>query len=431
MLQRSTPFSLGLWLSCVCVCSVYRSPNSCPWNYFADWFRATQALFTIGTGSGLVSLVLLYTVVFCTNFKESLALTVLWMSAMLISGELIANLFSFGTKVSCMFTIYKWLSYATPIPVFQFIVVHQHFLTDVKYADQPYTVVPALGDPRRERPPAVYGHFDNVPTHINVKLPLISGHLPNADADSHLLVVSTCYNGQCKQIIVFGGHFNQKLLACTQTWDRQFAQMSVLSSGDQRAICHVIETDEPRACGKPTPNHVRAAKQLLHWLRLFHDINGKVTYSVCSTRDVEEQNNSLFGPTNRGAVPSGRSTSCRALAAEPVRQNANGTFDIEANTESHRGLRWIQTFTYCRPTIHQLLCCITFKFTTIAYIIIIMTMHVFIRNIAGGDSSRKYCKVYYIWRPPPAHPSLWRTATCNVRTLLPDPEGVRSWQVLL
>ena len=51
------------------------------------------------------------------------------------------------------------------------------------------TVVPALGDPRREQPPAVYGHFVNVPTHFNVKLPVISGHLPNADADSHLLVV--------------------------------------------------------------------------------------------------------------------------------------------------------------------------------------------------------------------------------------------------
>ena len=41
---------------------------------------------------------------------------------------------------------------------------------------------------------------------------------------------------------------------------------------------------------------------------------------------------------------------------------------------------------------------------TIAYII--MTVRVFIRNIAGGDSSMYYCKVYYIWRPPPAHPSL-------------------------
>ena len=53
------------------------------------------------------------------------------------------------------------------------------------------TVVPALGDPRRERPPAMYGHITNVPTHFNVKLPAISGHLPNAD--SHLLVVSTWY----------------------------------------------------------------------------------------------------------------------------------------------------------------------------------------------------------------------------------------------
>ena len=32
------------------------------------------------------------------------------------------------------------------------------------------TVVPALGDPRRERPPAVYGHVINVPTHFNVPI---------------------------------------------------------------------------------------------------------------------------------------------------------------------------------------------------------------------------------------------------------------------
>ena len=60
-----------------------------------------------------------------------------------------------------------------------------------------------LGRPRRERPPAVCGHFVNVPTHFKVKLPVISGHLPNADADSHLLVVSTCYNGQCKTNATF------------------------------------------------------------------------------------------------------------------------------------------------------------------------------------------------------------------------------------
>ena len=75
------------------------------------------------------------------------------------------------------------------------------------------TVVPALGDPRRERPPAMYGHFVNVPTHVNVKLPVISGHLPNADADSYLLVVSTCYNGQCKQMPRFRWLFQPKI-AC-------------------------------------------------------------------------------------------------------------------------------------------------------------------------------------------------------------------------
>ena len=32
------------------------------------------------------------------------------------------------------------------------------------------TVVPALGDPRRERPPAVYGHVINIPTHFNVPI---------------------------------------------------------------------------------------------------------------------------------------------------------------------------------------------------------------------------------------------------------------------
>ena len=73
------------------------------------------------------------------------------------------------------------------------------------------TVVPALGNPRRERPPALYAHVINVPTHFNVKLPVIGGHLPNADADSHLLVVRTCYNGQCKQMQRFRRSFQPKM----------------------------------------------------------------------------------------------------------------------------------------------------------------------------------------------------------------------------
>ena len=73
------------------------------------------------------------------------------------------------------------------------------------------TVVPVLGDPRRERPPDVYGHVINVQTHLNVKLPAIGGHLPNADADSHLLVVRTCYNGQCKQMPRFRCSFQPQI----------------------------------------------------------------------------------------------------------------------------------------------------------------------------------------------------------------------------
>ena len=72
-----------------------------------------------------------------------------------------------------------------------------------------HTVVPALGDPRRERTPAMYGHVINVPTHFNVKLPAIGGHLPNAN--SHLLVVRICYNGQFKQMPCFRRSFQPKI----------------------------------------------------------------------------------------------------------------------------------------------------------------------------------------------------------------------------
>ena len=89
-----------------------------------------------------------------------------------------------------------------------FTFIHNKLESMLKNIESTNTVVPALGDPCRERPPAVYGRVINVPTHFNVKLPVIGGHLPNADADSHLLVVRTCYNGQCKQMQLFGGHFN-------------------------------------------------------------------------------------------------------------------------------------------------------------------------------------------------------------------------------
>ena len=94
---------------------------------------------------------------------------------------------------------YHWSPLGLKLKCMKYPAIHTNYIISHS-TTLPYTVVPALGDPRRERPPAVCGHFVNVPTHFKVKLPVISGHLPNADADSHLLVVSTCYNGQCKQM---------------------------------------------------------------------------------------------------------------------------------------------------------------------------------------------------------------------------------------
>ena len=97
----------------------------------------------------------------------------------------------------------------------------------------------------------MYGHVIKVPTHLNVKLPAIGGHLPNADADSHLLVVRTCYNGQCKQMPRFGWSFQPIIAHGTHpTCDRQFVQMSMLPSGDRKQyfISRVLR-DEPHDCG--------------------------------------------------------------------------------------------------------------------------------------------------------------------------------------
>ena len=95
------------------------------------------------------------------------------------------------------------------------------------------TAVPALGDPRCERPPAVHGHVINVPTHFNVKLPAIGGHLPNADINS--LVVRTCYNGQCKQMPHFRRSFQPKITAAyTNVRSTVRSIFSVLPPGDHK-----------------------------------------------------------------------------------------------------------------------------------------------------------------------------------------------------
>ena len=110
------------------------------------------------------------------------------------------------------------------------------------------TVVHVLGDPRRERPSAVYGHVINVPTHFNVKLPAIGGHLPNADTGSQLLVVRTSYNGRCKQMSCFRGYFNTKITGAHPNLPSTVRSIfSVLPFGNHKQ--HYRLHDEPRDFG--------------------------------------------------------------------------------------------------------------------------------------------------------------------------------------
>ena len=138
-----------------------------------------------------------------------------------------------------------------------------------------YTVVPALCDPRRERPPDVYGHVTMSQNSSTLN------YLRSADTCLTRTVIywlsvpvitdstNTCH--------ILGGQFNQKSLAArTLSCDLQFAQMSMLPSGDrmQYSISRV------NACAM---NHVIVAicfkSDLLITLVLRHHVV-KVTSSV-------------------------------------------------------------------------------------------------------------------------------------------------------
>ena len=171
------------------------------------------------------------------------------------------------------------------------------------------TVVPAFGDPRRERPPDVYGHVIKVPTHLNVKLPAIGGHLPNADADSHLLVVRTCYNGQCKQMPRFRWSFQPKIVhGANPNLRPTVFQMSMLPSGDRKQY----SISRVNSC---VMNYVIVAIQ---------------TINVGYIRFTSRRKSHVFyvKPAmlmKRTILSFDQCASCRASAVELVRQNANST----------------------------------------------------------------------------------------------------------
>ena len=285
------------------------------------------------------------------------------------------------------------------------------------------TVVPALGDPRRERPPAVYGHYV-MSRHISTLNYLWSAATCLTRTRTVIYWLSApAITDSANKCHVFCGHFNQKLLARTQTCDRQFSQISVLSSGDQRAIserCHVIESDGPRDCGKSTPSLVTFA--------LRHHV-GKSRIMFVQPAMLKNRTILSFDQRIEVLCRLGEAHHVERLLPSQCGKTQMTRRPSMLSKQTGKVIVAYVKYKYSRTVGLQYISCYVSLILGLLYII--MTVRVFIRNIAGGDSSMWYCNAYYIWRPPPAHPSLWRAATCNVRTLLPGPEGVRSWQVLL
>ena len=162
-----------------------------------------------------------------------------------------------------------------------------------------------MGDPRRERPPDMYGHVINVPTHPNVKLPAIGGHLH--DADSHLLVVRTCYNGQFKQIPRFRLSFQPKIdrgahLKLRSTV-RSNSHAANVPSGDRKQ-CFISQT------------------LWLHSFVLRHHV-------VCVKPAMSKK---------RTIRSFDQCASCRTRAIEMLRKNENSTY--RSKPSGHKELSW-------------------------------------------------------------------------------------------
>ena len=105
------------------------------------------------------------------------------------------------------------------------------------------------------------------------------------------------------------------------------SSLNVLSSGDQ----HVKSSR--------VMNHAIAENQPLHWLRLFHDITSEQS-RILFVQPAMSKNRTIFSLDQRIEVLRrvGEAHHVEGLLPSQCGKNANGTYDIEANRDSHRGL---------------------------------------------------------------------------------------------
>ena len=154
-------------------------------------------------------------------------------------------------------------------------------------------------------------------------------------------------------------------------------------------------------------NHVIAANQPLHWLRLLYDITSEKS-RILFVQPAISKNRTILSFDQRIEVL------CRLSEAHHVERllpSQCGKTQMARRTsmlskQTGKAIVAYVKYKYSRTVGLQYNSCyvaLILGLLTIAYI---MTVRVFIRNIAGGDSSMYYCNVYYIWRHPPAHTSL-------------------------
>ena len=111
---------------------------------------------------------------------------------------------------------------------------HMDFLTFPLF--QLNTVVPAFGDPGRER--LLCADTLSMSRHISRLNYLWSAATCLTRTRTVIYWLSApAITDSANKRHVFGGHFNQKSLARTQTCDRQISQSSVLSAGDYDNAC--------------------------------------------------------------------------------------------------------------------------------------------------------------------------------------------------
>ena len=155
-------------------------------------------------------------------------------------------------------------------------------------------------------------------------------------------------------------------------------------------------------------NHVIAANQPLHWLRLLYDITSEKS-RILFVQPAMSKNRTILSFDQRIEVLCrlGEAHHVERLLPSQCGNTQMARRPSMLSKQTGKAIVAYVKYKYSRTVGLQYISCyvaLILGLLTIAYII--MTVRVFIRNIAGGDSSMYYCNVYYIWRPPPAHPPL-------------------------